>query len=241
MACDGLEECGRGLGAGARAENPWGRSGSRSWPVGHARPSQALGYAILVGSTIGKVPQLLAVIRARSAAGLSPLSVELETLGYSICTAYGLVLGLPISAYGEVMGLLVQNVILLGLIYKFQRHSALRPTITAAYLGLWATALASGAISRSSVAHAFDFASLLFMVSRVPQILQSFAAKSTGHLSGITYALNVAGGCARVFTSIQEGAGAAMLRGALLGASLNAVILFQILYYGRKSARAKTE
>ncbi|KAK2078449.1 hypothetical protein QBZ16_003289 [Prototheca wickerhamii] len=203
--------------------------------------SKALGYAILVGSTIVKVPQLLAVIRARSAAGLSPLSVELETLGYSICTAYGLVLGLPISAYGEVMGILVQNVVLLGLIYKFQRHSALRPTITAAYLGLWATALASGAISRSSVAHAFDFASLLFMVSRVPQILQSFAAKSTGHLSGITYALNVAGGCARVFTSIQEGAGAAMLRGALLGASLNAVILFQILYYGRKSARAKTE
>lgn len=95
----------------------------------------------------------------------------------------------------------------------------------------------------------------------MPQILQNFSARSTGQLSLITYALNTAGAAARIFTSIQEKAGAAMLRGAIIselavsgvavlwrlppeqafdlvdaGALLNAVLALQIVVYGNKPA-----
>lgn len=64
---------------------------------------QGLGYGILAGSTMVKIPQIIAVLKAGSAEGLSPLSIELETLGYCISAAYGFLLGLPFSAYGEVV------------------------------------------------------------------------------------------------------------------------------------------
>lgn len=46
--------------------------------------------------------------------------------------------------------------------------------------------------------------------------MQNFGAKATGQLSIITYGLNTAGAAARIFTSIQEKAGDAMLRGAVI-------------------------
>lgn len=45
---------------------------------------------------------------------------------------------------------------------------------------------------------------------------QNQSTRSTGQLSLITYFLNFAGASARIFTSIQEGAGAAMVRGAAI-------------------------
>ena len=42
-------------------------------------------------------------------------------------------------------------------------------------------------------------------------------SKSTGQLSGATYAANSLGCVARIFTSLQENAGYAMVRAYLLG------------------------
>lgn len=50
----------------------------------------------------------------------------------------------------------------------------------------------------------------------MPQIVSNFRAGGTGQLSLITYGLNTAGAAARIFTSIQEQAGPAMLRGAVI-------------------------
>lgn len=54
----------------------------------------------------------------------------------------------------------------------------------------------------------------------------------TGQLSIITTALMFAGTLVRIFTSMREGAGSAMVRGFMLGAAVNGIMLFQILYYG---------
>lgn len=56
------------------------------------------------------------------------------------------------------------------------------------------------------------------LLNRVPQILSNFRAGGTGQLSLITYGLNTAGAAARIFTSVQEKAGAAMLRGSIISA-----------------------
>lgn len=48
--------------------------------------------------------------------------------------------------------------------------------------------------------------------------LHGVQSKSTGQLSGTMYAANFLGCIARIFTSLQEGGGYAMVRGYLLGA-----------------------
>jgi uncharacterized protein with PQ loop repeat len=63
--------------------------------------SEALGLGIVLGSTMVKMPQILTVVRAKSAEGLSPLSFELETLGLVIAATYGTLNKLAFSAYGE--------------------------------------------------------------------------------------------------------------------------------------------
>ena len=45
-------------------------------------------------------------------------------------------------------------------------------------------------------------------------------AKSTGQLSLITSGMSTAGAIARIFTSIQEGAGLSMVRGFCIGKAL---------------------
>lgn len=102
------------------------------------------------------------------------------------------------------------------LIYHYQRRSVGRTLALLALLGGWALLFASGALKRSHITVLYDFNNVLLFASRVPQILQSQATRSTGQLSIITYSLNVAGSAARIFTSIHEQAGAAMLRGAVI-------------------------
>lgn len=195
---------------------------------------QSLGYGILAGSTLVKLPQLLNVIKARSAEGLNPLSFELESVGLSVAATYGLLLGLPLSAYGETVAILIQNNLLLFLIYHFQRRSIRRTLLLVSFLLGWSALVLSGGITPSRIAVLYDANNVLLLAARVPQILQNFGARSTGQLSRVTYGLNTLGSAARIFTSLHEGAGAAMLRGAALSTALNGVLFAQILAYARR-------
>ncbi|PSC68347.1 mannose-P-dolichol utilization defect 1-like protein 2 [Micractinium conductrix] len=201
--------------------------------------SKGLGYGILAGSTLVKVPQVANVVRAKSAAGLAPLSAELETVGLLIAVTYGFVMGLPFSAFGETVALLLQNNLLLVLIYYYQRRSLARAaTVGLLLAGAGAVAL-SGGLTKSHVTALYDCQNLILVASRLPQIWSNFVSKATGQLSIITYALNAAGAAARIFTSIQEQAGAAMLRGAMISTLLNAILALQIVWYGRGGKKQK--
>ena len=84
-------------------------------------PLQALGYAIIAGAAIVKVPQILTVLRSKSAEGLTFMSFELENVAFSIHMAYGFLMGLPFSAFGEAVLILAQNTFLLALIYYYAK------------------------------------------------------------------------------------------------------------------------
>jgi mannose-P-dolichol utilization defect 1 len=113
--------------------------------------------------------------------------------------------------------ILIQNIALLFLIYRYQRRSSGRTIVFVVALVSWAALVTSGALRPSHLAAMYDLNNIILLASRVPQIAQNFAAKSTGQLSFVTYFLNTAGSAARIFTTLQEkNAGAAMLRGAML-------------------------
>ena len=112
---------------------------------------QVLGLGIIAGASIVKVPQILALTASKSAEGLSKLSFELENIGYTIHAGYGFILGLPFSTYGEAGIMLLQNVVLLGLVYKYARVKATRALSVAVLNIAIITAIVAGA--RMHLAH----------------------------------------------------------------------------------------
>jgi hypothetical protein len=50
--------------------------------------SKGLGYGIVAAAGVVKVPQILALARSQSAAGLAPISAELEQVAYAIAVSW---------------------------------------------------------------------------------------------------------------------------------------------------------
>lgn len=111
----------------------------------------------------------------------------------------------------------LQNIVLLGLLYKYQARSIGRKLVVIAIFGTWFAAAHAGYLTTSVLDALFDLNSLILLVSRIPQISQNYRSKSTGQLSFLTYMMNFMGTMARVFTTLQEkNAGPAMLRGVIM-------------------------
>lgn len=166
--------------------------------------SQALGYGIVAGASLLKVPQILSVLNSGSAAGLNLASFELENIGYSIHTAYGFVLGLPFSAFGEAVIILLQNTLLLSVIYYYARAPLWRGflmILLTAFGGYFvlsgsvaepllqqpcktkaqfvACLLPAGNATEKVVMSAYELNNLIFILARVPQIRSNYKVAST--------------------------------------------------------------
>merc|ERR1712078_605199 len=81
--------------------------------------SRILGLSIVCMSMIIKLPQILAILKSKSAAGLSLTGFETELVAYTLTFSYGLHFKLPFSGYGESILMSAQDLVLLALIYKY--------------------------------------------------------------------------------------------------------------------------
>jgi uncharacterized protein with PQ loop repeat len=87
-------------------------------------------------------------------------------------------------------------------------------------------------------------ATVIFTMSRIPQIYSNFSNQSTGSLSLITLLLQFFGGAARVFTTLvnKKNYSPAVFYGFLISVILSFVIICQIFWYkDRQTATAKQE
>ncbi|KAL0053032.1 hypothetical protein WJX82_011698 [Trebouxia sp. C0006] len=202
--------------------------------------SKALGYAIVAGASLLKVPQILGILNSGSAAGLNMASFELENIGFSIHTAYGIVLGLPFSAFGEAVIILLQNTFLLAIIYYYAKAPLWRGFLMILLTACGGWFVLSGNATEKMIMSAYELNNFIFMAARLPQILVNYKAKNTGQLSLITAFMSTAGCLARIFTSVQEGAGLSMVRGFCIGGVLNLTIVLQILWYAKNTREQAT-
>ncbi|XP_023287374.1 mannose-P-dolichol utilization defect 1 protein-like, partial [Seriola lalandi dorsalis] len=72
--------------------------------------SKGLGIGIILGSVMVKLPQILKLMAAKSAEGLSFKSVLLELLAITGTMAYSIANKFPFSAWGEALFLMLQTV-----------------------------------------------------------------------------------------------------------------------------------
>nr|KJB58349.1 hypothetical protein B456_009G215300 [Gossypium raimondii] len=166
--------------------------------------SKLLGYAIVAASTTVKLPQILKIVNHKSVKGLSLIAFELEVVGYTIALAYCLHNGLPFSAYGELVFLLIQALILVAVIYYYSKPVGITTWIRALLYCAVAPTILAGQIDPILFEALYASQHAIFFFARVPQIWKNFSNKSTGELSFLTCLMNVAGSLVRVFTSLQE-------------------------------------
>ena len=85
--------------------------------------SKGLGYGIVVGSAIMKLPQILKIVMNRDVTGLNAMSFYMECAAFLPSIVYNFLKGYPISTYGENVIILFQNFLLVGLYWLYPPSS----------------------------------------------------------------------------------------------------------------------
>lgn len=225
--------------------------------------SKGLGVGIIGASSVVKVPQIVKLVRSRSASGISFLAYLLETTSYLISLSYNFRNGFPFSTYGETALVMAQNVVIAVLVLNYSG----RATVAALFVaGLAAGAVAlfgEGIVDMKTLGYLQTAAAGMSVASKVPQIAAIWQEGGTGQLSAFAVSLAtvsicwcccrgkanswglqvfnyLAGSLSRIFTTLQEVDDNLILYGYVAGFSLNLVLALQMVYYwNAPSAKVK--
>ncbi|KAH8551509.1 hypothetical protein BGW37DRAFT_493928 [Umbelopsis sp. PMI_123] len=198
--------------------------------------SKGLGFGIVLGGSIVKIPQIITILSSRSAQGLSLASYYLETFSCAISLAYNFRQGNPFSTFGETFFLTVQNVIITLMILYYSGQQSLLVASAIGFLLVF-QALSSQTVIPSSIMSILYAATIpLTLSSKIPQIYTNFKNSSTGQLSVFAVFNYFLGTIARVFTTMTELNDPLMLAGNVLAATFNGILVIQVIvYWGKKS------
>lgn len=196
--------------------------------------STIVGVCVLIGSLLYKIPQLVRVVRRRSAAGISILMYALETIGTTFSAVYFARKAFPFASYGESVFIMAQNVLLMGFIALYQRLPRI-PAAIAFVLYAISLLLLYSKLVPLKVLVVLQVCSIpILNLARVPQIALNWRRKGTGELSPITLGLQLLGNVARIFTTIAQVKDPLMFAGICVATCFNTTLFAQWIYYSRR-------
>ncbi|XP_076285214.1 mannose-P-dolichol utilization defect 1 protein homolog [Lasioglossum baleicum] len=200
--------------------------------------STCLGFAIICGSLLVKVPQVVKIVKGRSAQGINITSVLLDLFAITSMVSYSFVSGFPFSAWGDGVFLGLQTVAIAVLVLHFNLDTTRAATFLAAYVAV-VTAAVSG-MTPIKVLWACQTMNIpIVLISKLMQAYTNYSYGSTGQLSAVTGFMLFFGSLARIFTSIQETGDTSMILMYICSTLANSVIAFQILYYWNVDVSSK--
>ncbi|TMW69461.1 hypothetical protein Poli38472_001617 [Pythium oligandrum] len=193
--------------------------------------SKLLGYAIITGSFVLKLPQILKIIGAKDVTGLTPTSFYMEVLLYVSGTVYNVLKGYPVSTWGENLVILVQNIILVLLLWAYSTPKI--PISTRLALVVTFVAVTTGMLlTPPELQWVLVSAGIpVTIVARIPQVISNFKQGHTGQLAFVTLVLNFGGTIARLFTTLQETGDQVQLIGLGVAIVLNGLLVLQVLLF----------
>jgi mannose-P-dolichol utilization defect protein 1 len=200
--------------------------------------SKGLGYAILAGSLMLRVPQILKIVQAKSGQGISLLSEVLMILAGFGSMAYGYTKQFPIAAYGDIYFLYIQEIIILFLILYYQNR-VLNAFGSVLIISALTSSLFLGLIEPKLVFYLNGLSTIFSISSKLIQAVSNFQNGSTGNLSAITLVLQLAGTVARIFTSIQETGDFTLILTYVVVSVANLVLVLQLVYYWNSDSSQK--
>ena len=103
--------------------------------------SKFLGYGLVAGGAIVKIPQVIKIVMNKSVFGISYQSIILETLTNWITIIYSWYNVIPFSIYGENIFLLAQNLLIMAFFcfYSTRNGSMYAIPLLVCLLGIFLT------------------------------------------------------------------------------------------------------
>lgn len=192
--------------------------------------SKSLGLAIIAGSILVKVPQILKLLQSKSSQGINALSVLMDLFAITAMTSYGFSKGFPFSSYGDGVFLGLQTLVIEALVFHYQGNTAKATAFLSAYAAVVSVILA-GMVPLNVLWGCQAMTIPIILTSKLIQAYTNYTNGSTGQLSAATGFMLFFGSLARIFTSIQETGDLTTIIMYVCSTTANAIIVAQILYY----------
>uniref|UniRef100_A0A1L8EIP6 Mannose-P-dolichol utilization defect 1 protein homolog n=1 Tax=Haematobia irritans TaxID=7368 RepID=A0A1L8EIP6_HAEIR len=203
-------------------------------PCFKALLSKGLGLAIIAGSLLVKVPQVLKIWKNKSGEGINLISVMLDLTAITFHMAYSYVNGFPFSAWGDNTFLAFQTAAIAAMVLFFNGAKAKSMLFCVLYATV-VYVLCSGLTPFKVLVTVQSLNIPILLTGKLSQAFTNYRNGSTGQLSAATVFLLFAGSLARIFTSIQETGDNMMIMTFCASSFANGVIVAQMLYYWNKT------
>jgi len=204
--------------------------------------SKGLSVGIVIGATIVKLPQIIGILRAGSARGVSLGSQLLEVVMYTGACLYNIHNGNSFGTWGEAFFQAIQALIICVLVMRFTGRTMAILALFAAYGGALALVF-SGTVPQGTLTTALTalqgLSIPITVTSRALSIWQVVAEKATGELSVISSFLMLAGACARVFTTMTLVKDQLIMLSFAVGAFMNFCVLTLFFIYPKVNDKEK--
>jgi len=199
--------------------------------------SKCLSYGIVTGSLMIRLPQILIILRAKSAEGISLISELMMLISVFGSVSYGYFKQFPLSSYGDSYFLFIQSAVILLLILYYNKQM-MQLLVVLAAIATFSYLLFTDSLSESVILALNGAQMLLSLGAKLNQAFVNWQNSSTGKLSAISLWLQFLGCVARIFTSIQETGDRTLVITFTLVSIANGLLVLQWLYY--RNATAKT-
>lgn len=192
--------------------------------------AKILGYMVGMGAMALYVPIIGNLITTKDSSGYSVSTWVLNVLGSMLAIAYPVKRRFPISTYFEMISSLVQGVLILGLVCRYQGLSTQYLQGIAPLIGLFAVFVAYDKASDHLLKTLQVAAIIVCTYANIPQIVLTFQQRRASW-SAITAGLSTIGCIIRIFTTLQLTKDNLTLLGYSLGLTTNVILLSQIVWY----------
>ena len=203
--------------------------------------SKGLGYGIILGSCMVRLPQIIKLYLNGSCEGLVPKMFYMDNYMMIIVGWYNVHLNNPFSVYGKNFLIFIQNITIVFLIWKYNKDITMKSKILVVIttMLLFIILFTDKIIPDEVWTFMLNIQFIMLTVARMPQILYNIRMKSTGQLSLITYSWNTFGLLARFFTLLKETKDFLNFLSTFLALFFNAILTLQILWYWREFNKTK--
>ncbi|XP_071999690.1 solute carrier family 66 member 3 [Engystomops pustulosus] len=194
-------------------------------------------WSTLVVCMVLKFPQILSVMAAKSAEGLSLNSVLLEVTGFLVFLRYQMYYDYPMETYLEYPILIAQDAVLVLFIlyYSGSMRSAL--SYSGMFFGLWNILV----LKKWIIDVALNLCTLISASSKFLQLQHLWRTQDSGQASALTWAMATYTCVTRIFTTWMTTGDIAVLVRFIVMLILNCWVVITIVKYRKKPEDKKKE
>ncbi|XP_051880582.1 solute carrier family 66 member 3 isoform X1 [Pristis pectinata] len=186
----------------------------------------------LIVCMVLKFPQIVTVIAAKNAWGVSVRSLVLELIGFLVFLTYQTYYEYPLATYLEYPILIAQDVILLMCVLFYNGNIGTALPYAILFVIGWRLLT----IHKLIIDLAMNLSTYISALSKYAQLQSLWTAQNSDQVSALTWSFAIYTTCTRVFTTLMTTQDTAVIIRYVVLGLLNVWVLTTIIYY-RKTGK----